>query len=861
MSVEITGPKGYEWQYRATCLIALQNPYCDSLVVEGVGGEDAQLKYSDGGETHNIEIQAKSSQVDIDLTVLCEWICHFPSNESTDSILSRLASGNVRILFVAGGRCNDATRTFINKLGDLALQSAISKETCNLFLKALDDYASNYPKDSPLKRARQQSLNSLAGVLNVNRASLKRALCRIVIWESTTVNSIESELVGILTKKHRVPRLECKSVMLLLEDAIREARDNRADVAYKVSKIISQKSSLAILGDEPHSALGNESNLLSRLQAENSLLLKGRSQCGKTNMAKFLAQSLQEEGVNCVIGSDVAEAARFLTERNEEPRLYLLEDPFDNRDATGALEVADSVRRLRGDLRKHRFLIVTSASDKATPVLHLLPKDEWVDSTVSDSDILMGLWEDRFKNDQRLRGLEGTLRSGLAQMPSDRLPQFGHLLHLSRISGIEKMSFEVMMELARFDIGSIAHGLAERGKMSRQIHTALRIGASTTKRIGLNDLAFILSDRQERPGYDEALGLMIGGVSQDVSFPEGPPSTNLPSVYLDELEYLEAQGYIRGTTVGVEFAHPDYYEVSTKVLAAGSEITLPDRLGILDRGLSSLNETVAKSSASTLPLFYRILDNSGDARHLVFEVGARAMRSIFPGVRDIALDAIIDWLPTLTPDDQNRGMALIANDHGYSYGEIKWEDEIPWTSLSRSWEDLFVSPELPNSSELETLLNMIVSGKAERGIRPREAWDLVHFIESNLDLPQSSVVLRELLKQSHAFIRSKAIVLLIKKEIGSPEIYLEPLTDERNPSVIRAAISQCFHSWQHAEDQERLILRNWLHRAFGRGSTAVVCSKLLVDFGDPFSSGTPNYEELGESDRQSLWIPMTLNNS
>jgi hypothetical protein len=439
-------------------------------------------------------------------------------------------------------------------------------------------------------------------------------------------------------------------------------------------------------------------------------------------------------------------------------------------------------------------------------------------------------------------------------MAPDRLPQFGHLLHLSRIPGIEKQPFAEMMELARFDIGSLAQSLAERGKLSRNIHTALRIGASTARRIGLNDLAFILSDRDERPGYDESPCLSIGGGSQNVSFPTSPPATNLDSVCLEELEYLEALGYIRGASAGIEFAHPDYYEVSSRVLAAGSEITLSERLAILDRGLSSLNETVAKSSALTLPLFYRSVGDSDNARHLVFEVGERAMRSIFPGVRDLALEAIIDWLPTLTPDDRKSGMALIADDDGYSYQEIKWEDDIPWTSLDRSWEDLYARPEIPNPSELETRLNLIASGKSQRGIRPREAWDLVHFIESNLDLPRTSEVLTELLKQSHAFIRAKAIALLIRKEIGRPEAFLQPLEDERNPSVIRAAISQCLHSWQHAEDHVRLIIRDWLLQAFGRVTTAVVCSRLLVDFGDPYSSGTPNYEKLGETDRQSLWL-------
>jgi len=262
MSVEITGPKGYEWQYRITLLIALLNPDCDSLVIESIAGEDAQLRYSDDTETHLVEIQAKSSKADIKLAVLCHWICHFPNNDTSDSLLSKLAGGRIRILFVAGGRCADWTRPYVREMGNLTPHASISNEICDAVLRTLTEYTTAATKDKPLTKLRKESLRSVAEKFDNNRALLKQALCRILIWESTSLNTMNRELIALLTKNHRVPQLQCMPLVLHLENAIRAARDHRADVSKELSSIIHQHSSLALLGDESHHLLGHESSLL-----------------------------------------------------------------------------------------------------------------------------------------------------------------------------------------------------------------------------------------------------------------------------------------------------------------------------------------------------------------------------------------------------------------------------------------------------------------------------------------------------------------------------------------------------------------------------------------------------------------------
>ncbi|MDA3875337.1 MAG: hypothetical protein PF795_15430 [Kiritimatiellae bacterium] len=100
MSVEITGPRGYEWQYRITSLIAIQNLSCEALIIEPAQGEDASLYISDSRSTRVIEIQAKSSSEDIYATDLTRWLAHFEKRE-TSTLLDRLLEDSERmVLFV-----------------------------------------------------------------------------------------------------------------------------------------------------------------------------------------------------------------------------------------------------------------------------------------------------------------------------------------------------------------------------------------------------------------------------------------------------------------------------------------------------------------------------------------------------------------------------------------------------------------------------------------------------------------------------------------------------------------------------------------------------------------------------------------
>ena len=88
MSVEIEGPRGYEFQYLITSAIAIQNLRCQSLIVESEAGEDAKLSISSNGTIHTVDVQVKSAAGDVSIDSLCEWLNHFTARQSNANLLS-----------------------------------------------------------------------------------------------------------------------------------------------------------------------------------------------------------------------------------------------------------------------------------------------------------------------------------------------------------------------------------------------------------------------------------------------------------------------------------------------------------------------------------------------------------------------------------------------------------------------------------------------------------------------------------------------------------------------------------------------------------------------------------------------------
>lgn len=170
MSVEIEGPKGYEFQYLITAAIAIQKLGCQSLAVESEAGEDAKLSISINGILHTVDVQVKSTTCDVSIDLLCEWLSHFTARKSDENLLCKLLNDPNRIaVFVCGGRCRDILKEFIADFGDFLDHPQVSRDLPNIFIDSLLRFTVGMSMTTKLTRERrvfsEAQATTLSGVL------------------------------------------------------------------------------------------------------------------------------------------------------------------------------------------------------------------------------------------------------------------------------------------------------------------------------------------------------------------------------------------------------------------------------------------------------------------------------------------------------------------------------------------------------------------------------------------------------------------------------------------------------------------------------------------------------------------------
>lgn len=853
MSVEIEGPRGYEFQYLITSAIAIQNLSCQSLIVESEAGEDAKLSISLNGIIHTVDVQVKSATGDVSIELLCEWLNHFTARQSNENLLSKLLNDPNRIaVFVCGGRCRDVLREFIANFGDFLNHPQIPRDLPNTFIDSLRILIEGMSVTTRLKRERKNFSETQVTTLSNELDRIMDALMRVFVWESTTTDEAESLLSASLSKNLYVPLFCCKDAIHEFNAAVRSSRDTRSDVMPEINRIISRRSGRALLGTDSHLDTGIELTLLSELRQNRVLLLTGRSMCGKTNMARYLGQMLQQQGVNATLGQDVDEAYRFLTVRHEEPRLYVLEDPFDRiENAAESIRVNEVLRRLVNELSQHRFLIVTSKLAVVPSEVSAFQSSTWHDLSINDPDFLANFWRSRCAKNELLVSLEPKLTAGLKAQLTEELLQPGHLFHLSRLSELKDAEFEVLCRLARFDITQLAQNLAESSRASRRVHTALCMGASTTQYMSVEELKYVLYGESQRPTFSSSIGIIYSAGGGYDEFPSLPV---LPDIH-EEDEYeivrLERSGHLRTTSQGFEFTHPDYLSASRVIVGSYSLLNLPKLLEILERGLASISESTALLSCQILKSVYAKYGIDDSNRSTIFAVSSNAYKSIYPAVRDAVLHVVIGWIDSLNSDCRKTALRMVR-DVDYGYNEILWHGDVPWTSSSRDMFGSLFHPEQPQSDETDDLLKLMVEPHANIAITPRTAWHLLHYLEANTSA-SSPQVLAEFMKQPYAFIRAKAAQLLIEQYMDDWEYCLKLLRSEENPGVIFRAIRTCFSVWQSLQEKTKHELIPWLISQVSATQVAVVCSDLFTDFGDSHSNYGPDWEALPQPQKQSVW--------
>ena len=165
MSVEISGPKGYEVQYLITVWLALlgklEGVECPVVMVEKV--EDAELCLCISGSPLSIAMQSKNQSKPLSLDEFAEWLLHFSSQSGTDCLLGRVIIEPTRLaLFVTKADCMDAVRPFVGPSGKLKphLDVPLKKAELQNLSNALKSAASG--GETNLTKQRAETARNLA---------------------------------------------------------------------------------------------------------------------------------------------------------------------------------------------------------------------------------------------------------------------------------------------------------------------------------------------------------------------------------------------------------------------------------------------------------------------------------------------------------------------------------------------------------------------------------------------------------------------------------------------------------------------------------------------------------------------------
>lgn len=346
-----------------------------SLQIEPQDGEDALIALDQDGKTHVIEVQVKGAQGAIEADDLASWLAHFPSHKAKDSLIERLIADSFSsVLFVASGRCDDATVSQVTPLSPHLVslaKGAISKNVESGIRTALESCAkATLPTDKDLAKNRRAHIGSQLPLIAATK--LKDALHRVMISERLDDAEIMRRSREALLSRHRVVPDRVEDVLAEIESIVFREKRTQKNVLTEVARAIEAGQSKDPLVAATYVTRGEEATLLQQLSQQHAVLITGAPRVGKSFCARSLASQLQTQGYIVRVCGDLAEADRFLCEPVSGLRVALVDDPLGGAHASeNAERELQLLERLIPRLANGRRLIVAQAQDRLLEVTRL----------------------------------------------------------------------------------------------------------------------------------------------------------------------------------------------------------------------------------------------------------------------------------------------------------------------------------------------------------------------------------------------------------------------------------------------------------------------------------------------------------
>jgi hypothetical protein len=850
MSIEIVGPKKYEFQDQVCCLIGLMHAENSQaqLYIEPNDGEDAQLVLFNGTDSVEIEIQVKGAKAKIDMKTLADWMAHFPARKSSDSLVERVVRDSNRIaLVVATGRCDDATSVFQATLDEASSShksGSIQKKTSAALRKEFENYATARPKDEPLAAMRRKHIGTY--ITGLSEPELRQAAHRILLVELINDEIVQQERQRLLREIHGLPPDIVPEVLVKLDLIVVDAKRTGNNVLPRFRELISRYRPTDPLRPTGYLGRGDETALIKELSKQGFLLLSGTPRVGKTSTARWIAADLQAQGYKARVVESIAEAQRFLMDPVTEARLALVDDPFGGSHPAEAQSREFTVlEHLLRTLPLNRRLVVAQAEDRLLEVTRKSKIEEiniggasWIPLKNKVGKFLVDLWIQECAVQRVPSPLVKFVQSALSFGELDLEP--GCLVHLAANHSYLQPSYDLesIKRIARQDAMSLASAFRAEGLAP--LAAALAVGTTPTIAIAPAELAFALgSGAPDRPGEVVILGTMVsmGARSQSST----PPSALTPSFLYGvkpelsveqnaTLERLEIRRMIEFPGgKGFLFTHPFYRAGSELLVDAATDFSTRSALATVTRCLFSLSSDTANAAAINLPWLYERL-STATARGEVVKIAIDGMNSMWQEVREKCLQFLAGRFNTLSNNQWDSIFKKLWGVSAFGRDHIEWANDRPFIPKSESGI-LEISafkkppPEIAIKKALASLADadqVTVSAEA--------AANAAVYLSNHPDLATAHIIGRLLSFELASLIRAPAAESWICLPRENDEALLSRIFGEEQPVIVSTAFKATVRVWWDCTQERRDTLQTELVRMAGSPVAAFTMFGHLVKF-------------------------------
>lgn len=849
MSVTIEGIKGYEYQYKITVLFALiyGKVKDNKLFVEKLGSED--ITFIDENN-NSIEIQIKREKNELIISKLFEWLFHFQERSYSNNLLLRVKQRTSRCLFITRSRCNDETLIYLNEFPSLEIKKRkVSTKELKTIIDALKKI--NF-KSTKLDKKRNVFRDDF--IKNLNKSDVDVFIKNIMIWEQLDETKVDDNILNLLNKNH-ISQSNAEFVYLKLLESVKLGRDNKDDIIPVFEKLINKYKINKYSINNEYIERSERKKSINILDKSNFIFLTGISQCGKSELAKIIANQYIDKGFNSIKVSDYIQLEIFFNQNTNEDKIAIYEDPFGHiKPSEESVSIKIKINNLINTLPLNHKLIVTNRLEIINESFSepIFDDDNTIDLTEDSNEVLLEFWK-KFSSVRLNSEIIELVNEFIKNEIKDKI-QVGQLEYLSKY-GVDKLkdkSIQELISIARHNSSDISNDILSSKKEESILLGILSTCCSNTLSVSKSDLAFILSKDEVEYSVNDK-DRIKDLFKKEHKFPIYKKEHTIKKNNIYAITYFEERGFIKINEDKISFSHPNYFEVGKNLFYRKSNLEQKLIIGYLKKVILCINPYNSLFACKQLYSIYLNLKNP-DLRVNIKELMFLSTRSIFPSVEDYSTINLIRIIDSCNIEEKEIIIDVINRGNTDS-GYLEWiNQKIPFiTKRNLSFRNYFA--DYPKVEIINKIDNQIIK-KEKIGLY--KIWQYVLYykiyLQSKNEFKLNQLIINSLLMYDEVFIRKQVAKIFFSSKIENDEQYLiDKIFTDEHPTVVFYGIWGSFLYWNKQNEDIKKIIFRYLKTLFERKEISIRACNLMSTFSIDYSGECIDWKDFTDEEKIELW--------